>query len=44
MPDLAKLQSRVDQAYRLAWLAGDDVTSERLRGYAKKLEKSVTPP
>jgi hypothetical protein len=36
--EFAELQSRLDQVYRLAWLAGDEVTSERLRGYAAKLE------
>jgi hypothetical protein len=41
--DLAELQSKVDQAYRLAWLAGDDVTSERLRRYAQEMEASMTP-
>jgi hypothetical protein len=42
--DLAKLQSRIDQAYRLSWVAGDDVTRERLRSYARELEASIMPP
>ena len=39
----SELQSRVDQAYRLAWLAGDDITRERLQRYAMELERSMTP-
>jgi hypothetical protein len=42
--DIAKLQSRIDQAYRLAWVAGDDITRERLRSYARELEASIMPP
>jgi hypothetical protein len=44
IPDIAKLQSKVDQAYRLAWLAGDDLTSERLLRYARQLEAFTMPP
>ena len=36
--ELSNLQSRLDQVYRLAWLAGDEVTIERLRRYAIELE------
>jgi hypothetical protein len=39
--ELSDLQSRLDQVYRLAWLAGDEVTSERLRRYAMELEARV---
>jgi hypothetical protein len=41
-PNLTELQSKVDQASRLAWVAGDDATSERLRRYARELEASMT--
>ena len=36
--ELSDLQWRLDQVYWLAWLAGDEVTSERLRRFAIELE------
>ena len=42
--ELSDLQSRLDQVYRLAWLAGDEVTSERLRRYAIELEACAIAP
>jgi hypothetical protein len=34
----AELRSMADRAYRLAWLAGDEVAIERLKSYAAELE------
>ncbi len=35
----AELRSMADRAYRLAWLAGDDTTIDRLSSYAAELER-----